>query len=84
MTEHQQLPHLIVLQKMWFISLIFGSVAVGRQADLVIWNGDPLEVTSRPVKMMIDGAWVSLTTRQTLLRDRYADLQDTEIPFGYR
>ncbi|MEJ6592110.1 MAG: hypothetical protein QNL99_09045 [SAR86 cluster bacterium] len=48
------------------------------------WNGDPLEVTSRPVKMMIDGAWVSLTTRQTLLRDRYADLQDTEIPFGYR
>ena len=23
MTEHQQLPHLIVLQKMWFISLIF-------------------------------------------------------------
>ena len=62
----------------------YGSIAVGRQADLVIWNGDPLEVTSRPVKMMIDGAWVSLTTRQTLLRNRYADLQDTDIPFGYR
>jgi len=62
----------------------YGSVAVGQRADLVIWNGDPLEVTSRPVKMMVDGSWVSMTTRQTLLRNRYADLKDTGVPFGYK
>jgi imidazolonepropionase-like amidohydrolase len=62
----------------------YGTVTVGQRADLVIWDGDPLEITSRPVQMMIDGAWMSMTTRQTLLRDRYSDLQDTKVPFGYK
>ena len=36
MTEHQQLPHLTVLQKMWFISLIFFRIKIhetGLMAD---------------------------------------------------
>jgi len=33
---------------------------------------------------MVDGSWVSMTTRQTLLRNRYADLKDTGVPFGYK
>ena len=44
----------------------------GAQADLVIWDGDPLEPSSAPVVVMIDGEKVSPVTRQTLLRDRYA------------
>ena len=49
-----------------------GTLGPGAQADLVIWDGDPLEPSSAPVEVMIDGARVSPVTRQTLLRDRYA------------
>ena len=33
LTEHQQLPHLIVLQKMWFISLIFHAISISPSAE---------------------------------------------------
>ena len=33
-----------------------GSLAAGKRADLVLWNGDPLSVYSRPEKVWIDGA----------------------------
>jgi len=49
-----------------------GTLAPGATADLVIWDGDPLEPSSAPVLVMIGGADVSPVTRQTLLRDRYA------------
>lgn len=32
-----------------------GRVAVGQAADLVLWSGDPLSVTSRPLVVMVDG-----------------------------
>jgi imidazolonepropionase-like amidohydrolase len=49
-----------------------GTITPGTAADLVIWDGDPLEPSSAPVMVMIDGGAVSPVTRQTLLRDRYA------------
>jgi imidazolonepropionase-like amidohydrolase len=49
-----------------------GSLAPGAAADLVIWDGDPLEPSSAPMMVMIGGEKVSPVTRQTLLRDRYA------------
>ncbi|GGE04734.1 imidazolonepropionase related amidohydrolase [Tsuneonella deserti] len=33
-----------------------GSLASGKMADVVLWNGDPLSVYSRPEKVWIDGA----------------------------
>ena len=33
-----------------------GSLAVGKMADVVLWNGDPFSVYSRPEKVWIDGA----------------------------
>lgn len=33
-----------------------GSLEAGKMADLVLWNGDPLSVYSRPEKVWIDGA----------------------------
>ena len=33
-----------------------GSLAPGKMADVVLWNGDPLSVYSRPEKVWIDGA----------------------------
>lgn len=49
-----------------------GTLGPGANADLVIWDGDPLEPSSAPALVMIAGQKVSPVTRQTLLRDRYA------------
>ncbi len=48
-----------------------GSIARGRPADLVLWSGDPLEVTSLADRVFIEGQSQSMQSRQTLLRDRY-------------
>jgi len=49
-----------------------GALAPGTVADLVMWDGDPLEASTAPALVLLDGREVSLVTRQTLLRDRYA------------
>lgn len=61
-----------------------GSIEIGKAADLVIWDGDPLEVTSRPTAVFIDGRAMSMENRQTRLRDRYRDLTRGELPHAYR
>ena len=38
------------------IDAMTGSLEEGKMADLVLWNGDPLSVYSRPEKVWIDGA----------------------------
>lgn len=38
------------------IEKMTGSLKPGKMADLVLWNGDPLSVYSRPEKVWIDGA----------------------------
>lgn len=49
-----------------------GSLEVGKQASLVVWDGDPLEVTSSAVQVFAAGEAVPMKSRQTELRDRYA------------
>lgn len=51
----------------------FGSLAIGRTADLVMWSGDPLEVTSAALLVITNGTVQSLESRHTALRDRYAE-----------
>ena len=48
-----------------------GTIRAGAIANLVVWNGDPLEVTTWPERMWIRGQEVSLETRQDLLTERY-------------
>ncbi len=48
-----------------------GRLERGYLADVVIWDGDPLEVQSAPTAVFIDGVEQPLTSRQTRLRDRY-------------
>ncbi len=38
------------------IDAMTGSLEAGKMADVVLWNGDPLSVYSRPEKVWIDGA----------------------------
>lgn len=48
-----------------------GSIEVGKQADLVLWTGDPLEVTTVAEQVWFNGRPASMQSRQTRLRDRY-------------
>ena len=48
-----------------------GSIEVGKHADLVLWDNDPLEVSSFADEVLIDGNSISLMTRSKRLRDRY-------------
>lgn len=48
-----------------------GRIAPGLRADLVLWSGDPLEVSTVAEVVLIDGVEQPMQTRQSLLRDRY-------------
>jgi imidazolonepropionase-like amidohydrolase len=48
-----------------------GTLEAGKDADLVVWSGDPLEVTSFADAVFIRGRSVPMVSRQTELRDRY-------------
>jgi imidazolonepropionase-like amidohydrolase len=48
-----------------------GTIETGSRADLVIWSGDPLEVTTVADQVVIGGSPMEMVSRQTLLRDRY-------------
>jgi imidazolonepropionase-like amidohydrolase len=48
-----------------------GKLAHGARGDVVLWSGDPLETSSRPVAMWIGGKQVPLTNRQTALFQKY-------------
>jgi formylmethanofuran dehydrogenase subunit A len=50
-----------------------GRIAVGQAADLVLWTGDPLEVTSLAQQVWIGGNSITMRSRQTELRDRYLE-----------
>ena len=68
--------------KIFGISGHYGSLAAGMDADLVIWDGDPLEPGTYPAHVFVRGVDASLTTRQILLRDRYS--KPDALPPVYR
>jgi hypothetical protein len=49
----------------------FGSIVVGRRADLVLWSGDPLDVSSLPELVLSNGVEKPLESRHSALRDRH-------------
>ena len=60
-----------------------GSLRPGRRGDVVIWSGDPLEMTSEVERVMIDGIDQPVETRQTKLRNRYRTPGEGNLPKAY-
>ncbi len=60
----------------------FGTIEEGKRADLVLWTGDPLEVTSVAERVIVNGKLDSMKSRQTELRDRYL-VEDPAMPRAY-
>ncbi len=54
----------------WGIDNHYGTLDPGKDADLVLWDGDPLEPSIAPVFVFVRGNQVSLETRQTALERR--------------
>lgn len=61
----------------------YGVLKAGAAGDVVLWDGDPLEVSSAPVKVVIDGVEQPLVSHQTRLRDRYRNLDESQLPKAY-
>lgn len=61
-----------------------GSLQAGRRADVVLWDGDPLELASAAERVWIDGVEQPLDNRQTKLRDRYSTAADGSLPKAYQ
>jgi len=62
----------------------FGSLRPGRRADVVVWDGDPLENSSAAEIVLIDGVQQPLSNRQTRLRDRYRTPGEGQLPKAYQ
>ena len=60
-----------------------GVLKPGAVGDVVIWDGDPLEVGSVPSKVYIDGIEQSLENHQSRLRDRYKSLDESARPKSF-
>ena len=48
-----------------------GSLQPGRDANVVVWDGDPFELTTRAVRVLVRGRESQVPSRQDLLTERY-------------
>ena len=60
--------------RLWGIADRYGTLEVGKDADVVVWSGDPLELTTTAEHVFINGGEVPDETRQRMLFHRYRRL----------
>ncbi len=53
----------------------YGTLAPGKVANVVVWSGDPLELSTRVVEVLVRGRKVSLYNRQRALLEKYRPLR---------
>jgi imidazolonepropionase-like amidohydrolase len=63
--------------QIWGVADRYGSLEAGKVADVVVWDGDPLELLTRVEHVFIRGREIPLVSRETQLRDRYRHIDDT-------
>jgi imidazolonepropionase-like amidohydrolase len=59
----------------WGVAGTTGSLEPGKDADVVVWSGDPFELSSHAERVFIRGREMPATTRQTELLERYRTLE---------
>ncbi|MDB4949633.1 MAG: amidohydrolase [Gemmatimonadetes bacterium] len=62
--------------QIWGVADRYGSLEVGKVANVVVWGGDPLELLTPVEHVVIHGREVPMVSRETQLRDRYLHLND--------
>ncbi|MCC6478573.1 amidohydrolase family protein [Sphingorhabdus sp.] len=62
----------------------YGALKAGKAGDVVVWDGDPLDLYSAPTHVLIDGIEQPLGNRQDRLRDRYRTPQEGALPKAYQ
>lgn len=60
-----------------------GSLKSGKAADVILWDGDPLELSSAATTVIIDGVEQPSGNRQQRLRDRYTRPTEGDLPKAY-
>ena len=55
-----------------------GSLDIGKTANVVVANGDPLDVRTTVKQVFVDGKAVPMVSRQTELRDQYMPLTQSK------
>ena len=63
------------LARIYGMEAHYGSIAAGKVANLVVWEGDPFELSQWPTQVYVRGQAIPMRSRQTLLRERYRDLR---------
>ena len=58
--------------EVWGVADQLGSLDVGKTANVVVANGDPLDVKTDVKQVFIQGRAIQMTDRQTQLRDEYS------------
>jgi imidazolonepropionase-like amidohydrolase len=58
--------------EVWGVADQLGSLDVGKTANVVMANGDPLDVKTDVKQVFIQGRAIPMTSRQTQLRDEYS------------
>jgi imidazolonepropionase-like amidohydrolase len=58
--------------EVWGVADQFGSLDVGKTANVVMANGDPLDVKTDVKQVYIQGRAIPMVSRQTQLRDEYS------------
>lgn len=74
----------LVPAKIWGQDGKVGSLEVGKLADVVVWNGDPLETTSWPTTVLVGGVEQPKDGRHEQLKARYVAGDQSGYPPAYR
>jgi hypothetical protein len=56
-----------------------GQLAPGQVANVVVWNGDPFELTTWATHVFVRGEPAPMTSRQERLFERYRDLSRVRL-----
>jgi imidazolonepropionase-like amidohydrolase len=57
--------------QIWGVADQVGSIEAGKLANVVVWDGDPLEIRSQVKHLFINGRQIPLTSKHTELYERY-------------